>query len=115
MRRFFGRIWRVVVRPRNTDTDRYGTFSGEIPRESDLRNVLRAKALEGAEILGLSLGLASEGMLWAHPYLPFVGCDHEALLFIDRERRIEIFSSVISTENQATMLRFVRRASFTLF
>ncbi len=94
-RNFFSKI----IVPRNIDTDLLGTFSGEIKRDSDLKTALRKKAMIGIEQTGLKFGLASEGSFGPHPWIPFLPCNQESLIFIDVERDIEIISHFISTDN----------------
>lgn len=83
--------------PQGLDTDQFGTFSGEVERDANLKEVLRRKARAGMEMLGLSCGLASEGSFGPHPYMPFMPSNHETLLFLDMEKGFEIFSSHTST------------------
>ncbi len=90
-----------LVVPRLINTDNYGTFSGEVSRLQSVKEVLRAKAREGADLLGLNYGLASEGSFGAHPRIPFLECNQESLMFLDLKNEIEVFSHVISTENCA--------------
>lgn len=91
---------RLIV-PSQLDTDKYGTFSGEVSRLNDIRSVLREKAREGARLLDAERGLASEGTFGPHPWIPLTGCNQESLLFIDLKRDIEIFAHVISMENRS--------------
>jgi hypothetical protein len=103
--------------PKNIDTDIFGTFSGEIKRDRDIKNTLRKKVKLGLEKTGLKLGLASEGSFGAHPSAPFMKTNLETLLFVDLEREIEIFefhSSFKCTfdyrtiNNQEELLEFYR-------
>ncbi len=87
--------------PNEINTDSFGTFTGEIKRESDVKNVLRKKAMAGIQKTGLRYGLASEGTFGPHPMTPFMNCNQESLLFVDTERKIEIFHNHISTKNQS--------------
>ena len=72
------------------DTDQLGTFSGEVPRTADALSTCRRKAALGMEASGLSCGLASEGSFGPHPALPLLTAGVELLLFIDRERQLEV-------------------------
>jgi hypothetical protein len=90
-----------IVVPHGIDTDRLGTFTGEIKREIELKSVLRQKAMIGIDQTGLTFGLASEGSFGPHPWIPFVSCNQESLIFIDLQRGLEIFSHFISTDNRA--------------
>ncbi|WP_438983358.1 DUF6671 family protein [Vulcanococcus sp.] len=68
------------------DTDRLGTFSGEIPRLSDAEATCRTKALMGMQHTGLILGLASEASFGPHPAMPLLAVGQELLIFLDQER-----------------------------
>ncbi len=98
---FRSAIGAEIAVPNSIDTDRYGTFSGEVSRLKDIKTVLRQKAKEGAHLLGTSFGLASEGSFGAHPWVPFLECNQESLLFVDFKSDIEILSHTVSTENRA--------------
>jgi hypothetical protein len=72
------------------DTDSLGTFSGEIERKGQPKQVAIAKARLGMSALGLSRGIATEGSFGPHPEIPFLSIHHELIVFIDTERRIEV-------------------------
>lgn len=72
------------------DTDQLGTFSGEIARQGDALQTCRSKALLGLEATGLRLGLASEASFGPHPAAAMLAVGHELLLFIDRDRQLEV-------------------------
>ena len=78
------------ILPYETDTDRLGTFSGEVERAADPFTTCRRKAELGLDATGLSLGLASEGSFGPHPAVPLLAAGLELLLFIDRERQLEL-------------------------
>jgi hypothetical protein len=82
--------------PRGLDTDRYGTFSGEIQRKGTMLDAAREKARLGARLSGLAYGLASEGSFGQHPHLPFVAADTELMLFLDESRRFEIAETLLT-------------------
>jgi hypothetical protein len=98
---FTEQLGATLVAPSSLDTDRFGTFTGEVPRPSEIKEVLRSKATAGMEATGLSLGLASEGSFGPHPHMPFLQCDQETLAFLDRQRNIEVFAHIISTDHCA--------------
>ena len=79
-----------VVVPPGLDTDRLGTFTGEIPRAGTPREAALRKARLGMAAAGLPLGLASEGSFGPHPELPFVPVARELLLFVDDERGLQV-------------------------
>ena len=72
------------------DTDSLGTFSGEIERTGQPRQIAIAKARLGMSALGLPRGLATEGSFGPHPEIPFLSIHHEMIVFIDLERGIEV-------------------------
>ena len=78
-----------LVTPPDLDTDRFGTFSGEIPRTATASDTARAKARLAMRVSGLPYGLASEAS-----YGPLSGADvqgHEELLvFVDDTRGITV-------------------------
>lgn len=72
------------------NTDQLGTFSGEVERSTDALTTCRHKAELGLERSGLSLGLASEGSFGPHPAVPLLTAGVELLVFLDRERQLEV-------------------------
>ncbi len=112
---------RVEVVP-DLDTDRFGTFTREIPRRGTALETARAKARAALEAHGhAQFGLASEGSFGPHPAAPFVAGGVELVLLLDRESGLEVtgidvtmdtnFASrcVASVEEAAA---FARRVSF---
>ena len=73
-----------------SDTNRLGTFSGDVERPADPLTTCRRKAELGLEATGASLGLASEGSFGPHPAIPFLPVGQEVLVFIDRERQLTV-------------------------
>jgi hypothetical protein len=80
------------------DTDRLGTFSGEIEREGNMLDVAIRKARLGMARTGSVLGLASEGSFGPHPSLPFIAAGIELLVFVDEERAITIHEILVSED-----------------
>jgi hypothetical protein len=78
---------RVTV-PADLDTDRLGTFTGEVPRAGTIEETAVAKARLGMAAAGVPLGLASEGSFGPHPAVPFVAAGIELLVLVDDERGI---------------------------
>lgn len=87
--------------PSDFDTDRFGTFSGEVPRTLSVKEVLLEKAKAAAQKTGLRFSLASEGSFGPHPSIPFVGCDQEALFLYDSEEGVGVLAQTVSTDYQA--------------
>lgn len=96
-----------IVVPPGLDTDRFGTFTGEIPREGSPREVALRKARLGMALAGLPLGLASEGSFGPHPAVPFVAADRELLLFVDDERGIVVAEEELTTATNYAHARLV--------
>lgn len=78
------------------DTDLFGTFSGEIERKDTPLKTLEDKARAGMKASGLPYGLASEGSFGPNPHISFLYQDIEQMVFIDDERNIKIFETLIS-------------------
>jgi hypothetical protein len=77
------------------DTDRFGTFSGEVERVAPAHNTVLSKARAGATFPGRQLGLASEGSLGPHPTIPFIEADVELMALVDVERGLDLVVSHI--------------------
>ncbi|MEY3238368.1 MAG: hypothetical protein RI883_2469 [Bacteroidota bacterium] len=80
------------------DTDKFGTFTGEIDRNEDPIITARLKCLLAMELTNCDLAVASEGSFGPHPTISFVPADDEFLLFIDRKNDLEIIVRELSTE-----------------
>ncbi len=87
------------------DTDKYGTFSGEIERIDSALACARKKCLIPFDKHSnvIQFALASEGSFGPHPYMPFIPCDHEILYFIDRLNNFELHVSTISNITNYSM------------
>jgi len=72
------------------DTDRFGTFSGEVERPGDADFTLRLKCLAAMEAANCDLAVASEGSFGPHPMLPFAAVGEERLLVLDNLHGLEI-------------------------
>lgn len=89
------------------DTDRFGTFSGEVERVGTVRETLRLKTNAAVKLQPEArFFLASEGSFGPHPLIGFVPSDHEALLFIDTKLATEIYVEEISIETNLTEVEF---------
>ncbi len=86
------------VVPQGFDSDKFGTFSGEIEREMDPLSAAREKCLAAMRLSKCDLGIASEGSFGAHPTLFFIPADDEILIFIDLKNNLEIVVREISTQ-----------------
>jgi hypothetical protein len=73
----------LAIAPFEFDTDRLGTFSGEIPRRLPPLECAIEKARGGMTARGADLGLASEGTFGPHPDAPWVTTDRELVVLVD--------------------------------
>lgn len=88
----------TVTVPAGFDTDSFGTFTGEVKRPADQLSTARLKAEAALERTGETLAIASEGSFGPHPHLPFVPCNRELVVLIDRQYGLEIVGECLSTE-----------------
>lgn len=88
--------WRLRL-AEDFDTDRLGTFCGEVPRPAGPEETCHRKALQGLESTGLPLGLASEGSFGPHPLVPLLPVGWEWMTFVDREADLVICESLPAT------------------
>ena len=105
----------------NFDTDKLGTFTGEIERELDPVSTVREKCLLAMKMNNCELGVASEGSFGPHPTLFFIHADEEFLIFIDKINNIEIIVRELSTStnfngklinNETELLEFADKVKF---
>lgn len=82
--------------PPEFNSDRFGTFTRDIPRAGSQLESARNKALAAMEVTGSDLGLASEGAFGPHPAMPWVACDRELVLLIDRQHDLELVGETLS-------------------
>ena len=91
----------------DVDTDRFGTFSGEVERVGSVRETLRLKANAASRLNPEGrFFLASEGSFGPHPFIGFVQSDHEALLLVDRKLETEIYVDEITTKTNHAETEF---------
>lgn len=77
--------------PGELDTDRFGTFSRDIPRMDTPLATARAKIAAAFEqVPHAQIGIASEGSFGPHPQVPFVPFDSELVLLMDRRNGVEV-------------------------
>jgi DNA-directed RNA polymerase subunit RPC12/RpoP len=87
-----------VIVPQDFDTDRFGTFTRDVKR---IGNQLEAARLKADTILSLTnetLALASEGTFGPHPSNPFVPCNRELVILLDKKNQVEIIGQAVSIE-----------------
>lgn len=86
----FSALGVVIEVPEGLDTDRFGTFSGEVARVGTMEQAARAKARAAIDQTGLRVGLASEGAYGPHPVVPFLAIGQEMLLWHEADTGREI-------------------------
>lgn len=88
----------------DVDTDRFGTFTGEIERRGTPLEVAERKARAAMAAAGTDLGLASEGSFGPLPDLPFVNADREIVLLVDDQLGVVIVEEAVSFATAAASL-----------
>lgn len=101
---FAARLGLALEVPGEIDTDRLGTFTGEVPRAGSIEEAARAKALLGMEVTRRDLGLASEGAYGPHPQIPFLALGVETAILMDRATGNEVRETV--TDEAPAYARF---------
>lgn len=91
---------RVVVEP--LDTDRFGTFTGDIERLADPITTCEAKARAAMAAAGWPLGLASEGSFFPHPDAFGVTVNAETLVLVDDDDGRVVVETVTSLDTPAS-------------
>ncbi|MBX9880761.1 MAG: hypothetical protein K2X73_02180 [Sphingomonas sp.] len=103
------------------DTDRFGTFTREVPRAGTQLEAARAKALAAlAACPQAELAVASEGAFGPHPALPIVPAGRELVLVLDRlggelvghDLTIDTNYAQAEVESIGEALDFAARAGF---
>lgn len=82
----------------NFNTDRFGTFSGEVVRSLSPIDTLRNKCTTALNEYQTDLVVASEGSFGPHPSLFFVPADDELIMLKDTKNNLEIIARHVSTE-----------------
>ena len=110
-----------TVVPAHFNTDKFGTFSGEVERMLDPLSTAREKCHLAMEVSGCDLAVASEGSFGMHPSVFFVPCDEEFVLLVDKLHQLEIAAIVLSTDTNFSgdfvtqfdeLERFAQKAGF---
>tara|TARA_R110002074_G_scaffold86405_4_gene190788 strand:+ start:1387 stop:2250 length:864 start_codon:yes stop_codon:yes gene_type:complete len=87
-----------IVTPNIIDTDVFGTFTGEIRRETGIKDTAIAKARLGMQLTGLPIGIASEGSFGPHPEIPMIPADIELMVLVDSQRDLILSQWLICEE-----------------
>jgi len=91
---------------RGFDTDRFGTFTRDVPRPGTQLETARLKARAAlAAAPEAVFGLASEGSFGRHPWMPFVAGGRELIVLVDRDAGIELVGADLTAEtNHGSLL-----------
>lgn len=87
-----------VTVPPNFNTDKFGSFTREIERSGSQIEAARLKAQQVLLLTGKSLAIASEGSFAPHPSLPYISCNREVVILLDKENDLEIIGEELSTD-----------------
>lgn len=83
----------------SVDTDRFGTFTREVPRPGSQRETARLKAQAAlAAVPEADYGLASEGSFGPHPWLPWVAGGRELIMLVSRDGGLELIGADLTAE-----------------
>ncbi len=104
------------------DSDRFGTFSGEVARVLNAGDTVRAKALAAlTEAPHGDFGVASEGSFGPHPEIPFAACGLELVVLTTRDGALELIGTDLTLETNYSsaevhslddVMRFTQRVKF---
>lgn len=86
------------VAPAGFDSDRFGTFSGEVPRRGTPQAAARRKAEAAMQLSGFDLAIASEGSFVPHPEVGLITIGIEQVALFDRSNDLEIIGEHVTTE-----------------
>lgn len=86
-----------IIVPHGFDTDKFGTFSGEIERVDSPLETARRKCKAASEAYGINLVIASEGSFGPHPTMFYIPANDEILLLADYDNDVEIAVRELST------------------
>lgn len=101
---------------RDLDTDRFGTFTREVPRVGTALDAARVKARAAMEAHGRArLGLSSEGSFGPHPSVPFVPSGVELVLLVDGETGLELTGLDVTMETNFSSTTVTTLAEATSF
>jgi len=107
--------------PPDFNTDRFGTFTGEIDRSLSPLETARAKAEAALLEYGGDLVISSEGSFGAHPFIPFAPADEEFVYLLDKRNGIEFNARILTTEtnfascnvrSESDGIQFLQRIGF---
>jgi hypothetical protein len=88
----------IPVIPKYFDTDRFGTFSGEVDRLNDPLQTARLKCKAAGEQYDCSLAISSEGSFGPHPTILFAPADDEIIVLSDLKNNLEFKARIVTTK-----------------
>ena len=94
-----------VIVPQNFNTDGFGSFTREIERSGSQIEAARLKAQKALLLTGEKLAIASEGSFAPHPSFPYISCNREIVILIDREQDLEIIGEDLSTDTNHSHIK----------
>jgi hypothetical protein len=87
-----------VIVPPDFNTDIFGTFTREIKRPGTQIEAARLKAEKALELTHETLAFASEGTFGPHPVFPYLPCNREVVLLLDKANKLEVIGQELSIE-----------------
>ncbi|MBW4670982.1 MAG: hypothetical protein KME60_27050 [Cyanomargarita calcarea GSE-NOS-MK-12-04C] len=87
-----------IIVPANLNTDVFGTFTREIKRPGNQIEAAKLKAQKALLVTGEKLAIASEGSFGPHPSIPYISCNREVVVFLDKENNLEIIGEEFSSD-----------------
>lgn len=87
-----------AIVPPNFDSDKFGTFTREIKRLGTQIEAAKIKAEQALNITGETLAISSEGTFGPHPFVPYLSCNREIVMLLDKKHDIEIIGEEFSTQ-----------------
>ncbi|SEL13466.1 hypothetical protein SAMN04488700_0417 [Carnobacterium iners] len=106
-----------TIVPEGFDSDKFGTFTGDVERTGDQFEAARRKAEGAMALYSGTLAIASEGTFGPHPFVPFIPFNREIVMLIDKENGIEISGIAMTTETdfkQKVVKSFTEAYEFSL-
>jgi hypothetical protein len=84
----------TITVPTSIDTDRFGTFTGDIRRPGNMLETAIAKARCGMALMKCQIGIASEGSYGPHPAMPMLAVGQELMVLVDDRHGIVMTESL---------------------
>tara|TARA_R110000868_G_scaffold285407_2_gene545888 strand:- start:1480 stop:2313 length:834 start_codon:yes stop_codon:yes gene_type:complete len=97
------------------DTDKFGTFTGEIERPLTPYETCILKARHAGEQFNYNLSVASEGSFGPHPSSPFIPSAHEIMVFIDKINDWIIAEQLVSHKTNYAMITVDKSTELSVF